>query len=50
MITKYIYKIKMTYKRFDLKIIIPNKFEKPKIIFQTKYNNDEKLLNYIKNT
>ena len=42
----------MTYKRFDLKIIIPNKFEKPKIIFQSKYNiiMSKKLLNYIRNT
>ena len=31
----------MTYKRFDLNIIIPNKFEKPKIIFQSKYNDDK---------
>ncbi len=41
----------MTYKRFDLKILIPNKIKKPRIIFQSKYNImvTKKMLNYIKN-
>jgi len=40
----------MTYKRFDLKIIIPNKFKKIRIIFQSKNNimKTKKMLNYIK--
>jgi hypothetical protein len=28
----------MKYKKFNLKIIIPNKFEKPKIIFKQNYS------------